>query len=328
MYKEHKGKSSTNSPRRPGGFPPTGPRQTAKTRRPRPPARFGGSPTLDRPSVPPAVPAHGKAADAPMGTPSPGRGHPRGRARSGPQGRYWLCGQHAVRAALANSARRIDRLLGTAEGLSALAANQGPMPEARPPAETVDRARIEALVPAGSVHQGVAALVAPLPTPGIDDMLFRLPAGTASVIVLDQVTDPRNVGAVLRAAAAFEASFVAVTERNAPDESAALAKAASGALDVVPLVKVVNLARAISALQEEGFVCVGLDSEATEPISRLDLGGRVAFVFGAEGHGLRRLTRERCDHLVRIPQGRTVESLNVASATAIALYERARQRSG
>lgn len=203
----------------------------------------------------------------------------------------------------------------------------GKLPEGRPPPETVERSRLEGMVPPGSVHQGVAVLVAPLPAQGIDETLFRLPAGAACAIILDQVTDPRNVGAVLRAAAAFEASFVAITERNAPEESAALAKAASGALDAVPLVRVVNLARAIGALKEEGFVCVGLDSEAAEPISRLDLTGRIAFVFGAEGRGLRRLTRERCDQLAKIPQGQTVESLNVASAAAVALYERTRQRS-
>jgi len=254
----------------------------------------------------------------------PGRPRPKAEHR----GRYWLCGQHAVRSALANPARHVERLLGTADGLAAMAERLGSRPDDRPPAETVDRSRLEGILPPGSVHQGIAVLVSPLPQLGIEDILFRLPAGPACVVVLDQVTDPRNVGAVLRAAAAFDASFVAVTDRHAPEESAALAKAASGALDAVPLIRVVNLARAIGALQQEGFVCAGLDSEATEPIDRLDLGGRIAFVFGAEGRGLRRLTRDRCDRLARIPQGQAVESLNVASAAAIALYERVRQRSG
>jgi 23S rRNA (guanosine2251-2'-O)-methyltransferase len=185
---------------------------------------------------------------------------------------------------------------------------------------------LDAILPPGSVHQGLAILVSPLAPRGLDDVLYALAAGPATAVVLDHVTDPRNVGAALRAAAAFGADFVIVTERHAPDESAALAKAASGALDSVPLVRVVNLARALETLKEEAFVCVGLDGDADLPISAVDLVGRVALVLGAEGSGLRRLTRERCDRLVRIPQGKAVESLNVASAAAIALYERARQR--
>lgn len=276
------------------------------------------------PGPQPASPGPEPAGTDRSGSRRPGRPRPRGQHPE----RYWLCGQHAVRSAFANPARHVERLLGTSDALAAMAERLGSHPSGRPQAETVDRSRLEGILPPGSVHQGIAILVLPLPELGIEDVLFRLPAGPACVVVLDHVTDPRNVGAVLRAAAAFDASFVAITDRNAPEETAALAKAASGALDTVPLVRVVNLARAIDALQQEGFVCAGLDSEATEPINHLDLGGRVALVLGAEGRGLRRLTRERCDRLVRIPQGNAIESLNVASAAAVALYERIRQRSG
>lgn len=241
------------------------------------------------------------------------------------RGALWLYGLHAVLAAAANPARRVRRLLAqpsTAPRLAAAAAVAG---AARPPVETVDRQALDALLPPGARHQGIAVLAEPLPPtplPELLDVVGEIPR--ASVVVLDQATDPRNVGAVLRSAAAFGVRAVVVQDRHAPPPSGALAKAACGALETVPLVRVTNLARALAALKERGFWCVGLDAAAGTPLAAAHLGGRVAVVLGGEGSGLRRLTRERCDQLARIPITAGMESLNLSAAAAIALYAVAR----
>lgn len=247
------------------------------------------------------------------------RHQPGGRGETGPSG-TWLYGWHTVRAALGNPRRGTGRLLATAEAAARL---QRDFPGAAP--EIVDRMQIEALLPKGAVHQGIALNAPPLAELTLDDFLADS-AADALLMVLDQVNDPHNVGAILRSAAAFGASAVLAHDRSTPPATGVLAKAASGALDIVPLIRVPNLARALEALGREGFWRIGFDSDADGLLSDVPLDGRVALVLGAEGSGLRRLTREACDRLVRIPTAGPLASLNVSNAAAVALYEAARRR--
>lgn len=237
--------------------------------------------------------------------------------------RLWLYGRHAVTAALANAQRSCHRLVATEAALAEMKRRRGAALARRDlEIAVVDRDELARVLPAGAVHQGVALEVAPLPDFAVETACTPPPdaASAATVVVLDRVTDPRNVGAVMRAAAAFGALAVIVPERHAPRESGALAKAASGALETVPLVRVTNLARALDHLKRLGYWCVGLEPGATGTIAETRPGGAIALVLGAEGEGLRRLTRERCDFHVRLPMSGPVESLNVASAAAVALY--------
>jgi 23S rRNA (guanosine2251-2'-O)-methyltransferase len=191
------------------------------------------------------------------------------------------------------------------------------------PVEVLERAAFNLLLPEGAVHQGWALEVVPLEAPDLDDVLraAEVKGGRSVVVVLDQVGDPHNVGAVLRSAAAFGAAAVIVAEHGAPPVTAALAKAASGALDSMALVYVVNVARALDRLKEAGYWCCGLAADAPAALAALDLGPRAALVLGSEGGGLRRLVRERCDYLARLPTRPEQPSLNVSNAAAIALYE-------
>jgi 23S rRNA (guanosine2251-2'-O)-methyltransferase len=243
----------------------------------------------------------------------------------------WLYGHHAVAAALANPARRWRRLAilaGQEEAAAALIA--GARARRRgdgEPLTVLERGALAALLPHGAVHQGWALDADPLEQPDLDTLLDNIGrADPAVIILLDQVTDPHNVGAILRSAAAFGAAGVVVAAHNAPPITAALAKAASGALEMVPLARTVNLARALDRLKEDGFWCCGLDETGDADFAALDLGPRVGLVLGAEGGGLRRLVREHCDRLARLPTRPELPSLNVSNAAAVALYELARQR--
>jgi 23S rRNA (guanosine2251-2'-O)-methyltransferase len=262
----------------------------------------------------------------------PPQRHPPAAAASPRGGERWLYGRHTVAAALANPERRWRRLAVLA-GHEAEAQRlvAGAIAERRGSAtaiEVLDPAAFAALLPAAVVHQGLALEVEPLPETGLEDVLRELEtaAGRAVVIALDQVGDPQNVGAVLRSAAAFGARAVLVTAHGAPPVTGALAKAASGAVDQVPLVRVVNLARALVQLKQHGFWVCGLDAEATPLLSHIDLGARAVLVLGSEGSGLRRLVREACDHLARLPTTAAQPTLNVANAAAVALYELVRGR--
>lgn len=236
-----------------------------------------------------------------------------------PKGTVWLYGLHAVAAALANPARRLRRLLLTEEA-EAVLIQRLPLPWALS-AERVERARLDQMLGRDIAHQGAALLADPLAPPSLQSVLER----PGPIIVLDQVTDPRNVGAILRSAAAFGAVAVIAQERNAPEENGALAKAASGALEILPLLRAVNIARTLIALKAANIWCVGLDT-AGPPLSGPAFAGRrVALVLGAEGEGLRRLTKETCDEIAGLTIKGGTESLNVSAAAAVALYELTRQ---
>jgi 23S rRNA (guanosine2251-2'-O)-methyltransferase len=227
----------------------------------------------------------------------------------------WLYGVHAVSAALANPKRRCLRLIATTGGEEAL-----PAAELEP--EILTRDAIDAVLPPGAVHQGVALQVLPLAPQPIEDIIQHADThGRTVIVVLDQVTDPQNVGAALRSAAAFGAYAVVAPDRNTPDATGAMAKAASGALETVPLIRPNNLVRSLETLKENGFWVLGLDMDAPMSLAETDLPERCVFALGAEGRGLRRLTRETCDLMVRVPITGAVESLNVSASAAVALYE-------
>jgi len=225
-------------------------------------------------------------------------------------GQIVIYGWHSAVAALTNPRRRIIRILATRNALSRLV--ETGIPELPPPA---DARELDRMTGTDAVHQGIAVLVEPLPELSLEEL-----AGGKLVVVLDQVTDPHNVGAVLRSAAAFGADALVLTERHGPAEGGVLAKAASGALEHVPLVRVTNLARALDQLGEMGFLRLGLDSAHADAIESIEASERTAIVLGAEGKGLRRLTREKCDRLVRIEVPGPIASLNVSNAAALALY--------
>ena len=221
-------------------------------------------------------------------------------------------------AALANPERTVRKLWLTRE-----AAAQLDVPPVLP-TTYADVADLGRLVPADAPHQGVVAEVDPLEDVWLGDLLEQgrddPPDRQRPLLILDQVTDPHNVGAILRSAAAFDALGIVTQDRHAPPESGALARAASGALELVPWVRVVNLARALGEIAEAGFWRVGLTGEAGETLAQAIGTARIALVLGAEGEGLRHNTMQHCDLLARLPISPRVESLNVSNAAAIALY--------
>lgn len=244
--------------------------------------------------------------------------HPGGQARrvpAAPRGTVWLYGFHAVAAALGNPARRLRRLVLTTEAETTLAREFAKPWSVSP--EQVERPTIDRLLGPDVVHQGVALLADVLAPPALQAALER----DGPIIVLDQVTDPRNVGAIMRSAAAFGAAAVITQDRNAPEENGALAKAASGALETIPLLRAVNIARTLVALKAADVWCVGLDASGPALSGAAFAGRRVALVLGAEGEGMRRLTKETCDEVAGLPIKGGIDSLNVSAAASVALYE-------
>jgi 23S rRNA (guanosine2251-2'-O)-methyltransferase len=235
------------------------------------------------------------------------------RQASKPENRPRFWGRHAVAAALANPERQIIRIHVSRDTAAHL-----DLPAGVPVifAEAADLAR---LVPHDAPHQGIVADVERLPDLLLGDLLDQAEDGRP-LLVLDQVTDPHNVGAILRSAAAFDALGIVTQDRHAPPESGALAKAASGALETVPWARVVNLARALDEMAEAGFWRVGLTGEAEMNLAEALGPRRIALVLGAEGEGMRQNTEAHCDALARLPISDRIESLNVSNAAAVALY--------
>jgi 23S rRNA (guanosine2251-2'-O)-methyltransferase len=314
------------APPRPPGARPEPPRDAPRQARagqgqPRPPAAEAEAvrtPRTDRPLL-----QHRPAAAqaAPMSAP---RGPDTPRGPDSPRGTVWLYGQHAVASALANPQRRLRRLMLTEEAeatmLAAWRRGGGGVSWPIQP-ERAERARLDQLLGRDVVHQGAALLADPLAPPALAQAMER----PGPILVLDQITDPRNIGAILRAAAAFGVAAVITQERNAPEETGALAKAASGALEKVPLFRAVNIARTLIALKAAGCWVVGLDAAGGRLSGPALAQRRVALVLGSEGDGMRRLTRDTCDEIagIAMPTGHAseMESLNVSAAAAIALYE-------
>jgi 23S rRNA (guanosine2251-2'-O)-methyltransferase len=283
---------------------------------PRPPQTRTDAPRPrpDNPRPPQARTNDPRPAPLRMAEPRPSQPH----LPETPRGTVWLYGIHAIEAALGNPARRLRRLILTEEAEAALLERR-PLPWPLSP-ERTERSRIDQLLGRDTVHQGAALLADPLASPLLAQVLER----PGVVIVLDQVVDPRNIGAVLRSAAAFGAACLITQDRNAPEETGALAKAASGALETVPLLRAVNLARTLVALKAAGFWTVGLDAGGAPLRGTAMAGRRVALVLGAEGAGLRRLVRETCDEVAGLQMPGSMESLNVSAAATVALYEMSR----
>lgn len=251
------------------------------------------------------------------GKPRPPRpGHQRFRHRSGrppsADQPHAVFGLHPVAAAFANPARNRHRLVATANALRRLQ-EMGITPDVE--VEEATTSAIGRLLGEDAVHQGCVLYCDPLPEPELEDL-----SAARRLLVLDQVTDPHNVGAVLRSAAAFAADAVVVTERHSPRETAVLAKSAAGALDMVPIVRVRNLSKALEDLAAAGVMTIGLDADADAALEEIAITEPFALVMGAEGKGLRQKTRETCVHLARIDMPGAMPSLNVSNAAALALY--------
>jgi len=260
--------------------------------------------------------------------PSEGRAEARGRALRGRAGRMQggrgsgrasagavrLWGKHAVEAALKNPERKHRKLWATREGIASL---DGELP-ADFPLEYAQGADLARLVARDAPHQGLVLECEPLPELWLGDVLDGDPA--RPLLILDQVTDPHNVGAILRSAAGFGAGAIITQDRHTPPASGVLAKAASGALEIVPWVRVVNLARAMEEIAEAGYWRIGLEGGASATLAEALPAGPVALVLGAEGEGMRQNIEHHCDALARLPISEAMESLNVSNAAAIALY--------
>lgn len=224
--------------------------------------------------------------------------------------KFW--GRHAIEAALANPHRLVKKISGTREALASL---DIPREIAVVICDVADLGRV---VPRDAPHQGMVADVDPLPDIWLGDVLDA--QTDRPLLLLDQVTDPHNVGAILRSAAAFDAAAIITQDRHAPPESGVLAKSASGALEIVPWVRVVNLSRALDDIAEAGYWRIGLDGDAGDELVSAMGSGKLALVMGAEGEGLRQNVSAHCDTLARLPMSSKMESLNVSNAAAIALY--------
>jgi len=228
-----------------------------------------------------------------------------------PKASHFLFGTHACLAAIANPRRKIKRVLATEQTIRELSDLKNP--------QIIDGKKLDAMLPPGSVHQGIAVECEPLSQPDLAQWLRR--EENKPVMILDQVTDPHNVGAIMRSAAAFDIGAVIGTDRHAPTETGTMAKTASGAMEMLPYIMVGNLVQAIEGLKKAGYWVYGMDGDAKQAMHEIKFDPKTALVMGAEGKGLRRLTAEKCDMLVKLPMSGKMESLNVSNAAAIAAYE-------
>lgn len=259
------------------------------------------------------IPRGPRGGTKPFNRPGKSAGRPAWRDRdSAPDGPVILYGWHTVTMALANPARRIRKLTLTENAARRLADENI---ETRIAPEIVRPQDIDRLLSPDAVHQGLLAEADPLPSPDIESLEQE-----GMVLVLDQITDPHNVGAILRSAAAFAVKAIVTTARHSPEATGVLAKAASGALELVPMITVQNLARALTTLNEGGFQTVGLDSEGSADLSEVVLREPLALVLGAEGKGLRQLTRDTCSVVARLDMPGEIKSLNVSNAAVLSLY--------
>lgn len=233
-----------------------------------------------------------------------------------------LYGKHATISAIANPRRKINKILCTADNFAQVREVCRKNQREEGLIEISERRDIEKMLPPQAVHQGMAVLCSKLEDFSLEEICDALQDKTkATVMILDQVTDPQNVGTIIRSCVAFGCDALIMQDRNSPQETGAVAKAAVGMMEFLPIVRVTNLSRAIEKLKNCGFWVVGMDGYATQYIDSLDKNSKLAIVMGSEGKGMRRLVEETCDIAVKIPMSEKVESLNVATAASIILYE-------
>ena len=232
----------------------------------------------------------------------------------------WVYGTHTVLALLANPERSYYRLV-TCDQSIAKYINDSISLISKVTVEKVTREFINKLLPEGAAHQGIAVLTAPLSDVNLEEICEQAKNENINLVILDQITDPHNIGAIVRSSAAFNAKAIIVQDRHTPPITGVIAKSASGGLEHCPIIRVKNLVRAMETLKKNGIWCIGLDSEANKNIKDLSMDNPKALVFGSEGKGLRRLTRLACDVTVKISSSGPLSSLNVSNAAAIALYE-------
>lgn len=228
-----------------------------------------------------------------------------------------LYGRHAVLSALKNPRRKVSKLLCTKENAEEIRRTAPDIP-----LQIVERKEIDKLLPAEAVHQGFALFCSELPPVAIEDIITMAEnQENCHVLILDQVTDPQNIGAIIRSAVAFNTLALIVQDKNSPTETGSMAKASAGMIEFLPICRVTNLSRALEQLKDAGFWTIGMDGYAQTTVDKLKKGGKNAIIMGSEGKGMRRLVEENCDITVKLPMNKKVESLNVATAAAIMLYE-------
>lgn len=238
------------------------------------------------------------------------------------KGSLLLYGHHPVFAAIANPSRRIFKIFAVTENVNELKKHLSFCKRDNLPIQIVDRKDIDKMLPREAVHQGYAAQCQELEDYSIEDICALADEkNNCHILILDQVTDPQNIGAIIRSCVAFDTLALIMQDKNSPQETGTMAKASAGMIEHLPICRVTNLSRALNQLKEAGFWILGMDGYAQTTIDQINKSGKTAIVMGSEGKGMRRLVEESCDATVKLPISPAVESLNVSTAAAIALYE-------